>query len=195
MIEQLLEQAKHQWLNIGSVIFLLILIPIRMWTRDIALQKIKKKFDKNEYIVYEFGFRFNAEFFAPFLFGGITLELILSHDLPQIHLVISIACILILFFIIFLTSCSKYVITNKRFFCAPSFDFMYKFNKFIKFLCIKFFELNISDISSVTVKKSTIGILSLEINTKTCEKLPRLYFDNMDEIQSKINSQILLLNN
>lgn len=191
-MEFLIEQAKHQWLNVGSVLFLLILIPVRKWTRNIAFEKIKKQFIKDEYIIYEPQFSFVVEFFAPMLFGGVALELILSHEDIFVGIIMLVA--IIVFSCIFFTSCIKCVITNKRFFCIPSFNFMYE-NKLIKLLGIVFFELNIFEISSVKVKASSIGYRGLEIETRINKKPIRLMFENMDEIQSKIEDQILLLNN
>lgn len=191
MIEQILEQAKHQWLNVGSVIGLLIIIPIRSWTRNRALGKLKKQFSEDEYIVYEPSLPFIIEFFAPLQLGGSTLELILSHDLPPVHIAISIFFTIVVFFLIFWLSCIKYGLTNIRIFCVPSFDFMYKFKKL---LGVEFFELNISDINSVNQKKYPTGYIFLEIETKNGKKPLRLMFDNMDEIQSKIDDQILLSN-
>lgn len=188
ILRHLLEQARHQWLNIGSVVFLLILIPIRRWTRNIAFEKIKKKFDNDEYILIEPVIPFFVEFFGPFLFGGATLELILSPDKQPINLIISILFTLIMLFGIFLLSCSKYGVTNKRVFYIPSFDFMYKFKNFSWF---NFFEVGINDIKNIS-KKKYLGYFHLEIETKTNEKPIRLMFENIDEIKTEVNNQILL---
>lgn len=187
----LIEQAKHQWLNIGSVIFLLILIPIRRLMRNIAFEKIKKNFSKDEYIIIEPVIPFFVEFFGPFFFGGVTLELILSPDPEPINLTISIIFTLAISFMIFILSCSKYGLTNKRVFYVPSFDFMYKFKTFPG---ITFFDVNISDIKNISKKRYPIGYFYLEIETKTSKKPIKIMFDNMDEIETEINKQELLLN-
>lgn len=188
MIEQLLEQAKHQWLNIGAFAFLLILIPIRSWTRNLAFKKIEKTFSDDEIILVEPKIPFIVDFFVPSLFGGSALELILSHEDLPIILFIRILIVLALLFCVFLSVCTKYEITNKRVFCVPSFDFMYTFKKF---LGINFFELNLSDINSVKIKAPAMGYNGLEFENKNGEKSIRLIFDNMDEIKSKIDDLIL----
>lgn len=195
MIEQLLEQAKHQWLNIGSVIFLLILIPIRGWIRNIALEKIKKRFDEDEYIVYEPSFPFMVEFFAPFLFGGMTLELIVSHNNSFIVLSARIFLLLILYLYVFFPICIKYLITNKKIYAVPTFDFYYKLNNLFNLIKIKFFEINILDINNITIEHSWNGEVALKIKTKTEEDFPRLFLDKVNEIKSQIDNQIVISNN
>lgn len=191
MIEQLLEQAKHQWLNVGAIFFLLIIIPIRNWFRNIALKKIKDQFANDEYIIYEPNFPFIVDFFAPLLFGGMTLELILSLDDLLVGIMIFFA--LIVLFLVFLTSCTKYVISNKNFYCVPSFKFIYKLDKILALLECNFFKLDLSNIVSIE-NKICYGRWVLEIKTKDGNKFPRLCFENVLEVESKINNQIKSLN-
>lgn len=191
MIEQLLEQAKDHWLNVGAFAFLLILIPIRGWIRNIALEKIKKQFDKDEHVVYEPSLPFMIEFLAPFLFGGGVLELILSHDDFPILLGIRIFCALGLLLIIFLSICRKYLITNKKVYLIPTLKLNRVVLKLFEIIGIKFFELNISDINSVKSEASSLGTRGLEIETKTGEIMSRLVLDNVNETKFAIDSQMI----
>lgn len=198
MIEQLLEQAKHHFLNVGSIIFLLLLIPIRNWTRNMAVQKIEKKFEDGEYIIYEPNFIFTMEIFLPLLLGGSILELILSsssfpNSLPII-ISIRMIFILILSLFTFLVICTKYIITNKRFFVVASFDFIYKFNKLLKKLKGNFFEISISEINEVKIEKF-YGQELLKIESKNGVILPTLMVEEAQEIKFKIDNQIAMLNN
>lgn len=198
LLTHAIEQARHQWLNIGSVIFLLIVIPIRNWTRNIALDKIKSKFEEDEYIVIEPKPPFAVDFFAPLLLGGSILEMILeptvSSNSPYfIQYIILVKGISILFlslvlFALFIVSCTKFLLTNKRLFIEPSFDFMYKLNKLLSFFEYKFLELKLTDIDDIK-NESFYWQNVLKIETKNGEQVPRLVFDNMNEIKLEIDKQ------
>lgn len=198
IIQQILEQAKNHFLNVGSIIFFLILIPIRNWTRNKALEKIKKKFEDDEYIIYEPNFIFTMEIFLPLLLGGSILELILSsssfpNSLPII-IGIRIIFILILSLFAVLVICTKYVLTNKRFFAVASFDFIYKFDSLLKKFKGNFFEISILEINEVRIEKS-YGQELFKIELKNGVILPSLMVENAQETKFKIDNQIILSNN
>lgn len=195
MIEQLLEQAKHQWLNIGSVVFLLILIPVRGFIRARALNKIKKKFDDDEYIVYEPTIPSIIEYFAPFLFGGATLELILNHNIPFIHIIISALFTLFGLFVIFLSIYIKYIVTNKKVYFISTMN-LDIFNKLLKIIGIQFFEVNVIDIKNIEIKKFSLGTMILTIiKTKEEQPIELPLLENINETKTKINSLKLDINN
>lgn len=195
MFESLIEQARHQWLNVGSVVFLLALIPIRNWLRTRALEKVKKKFSDDEYIVYEPKLSPLIEYYVPFLFGGISLELFLNHNDIPIILFIRISCVITLLLILLLSLYKKYLITNKKFYVIATLNLGYSFDRLFNYLGIKLFELSFSDIKSINVETSSLGSVGLVIEVKSGDKVPKLFVENINEIKSVIDNQILELSN
>jgi len=135
-----------------------------------------------------------VEFLAPCLFGGIFLQLIISLDDSPIILGIRIFMVLTLFLPIFASFCRKYVITNKNFYLIPTFKLSNILIKLLNFLKVKFFKVRLSDISSIRVDKSPFGAVSVDIITQNGENMPRLAFETLDGLESKIDTQIILLN-
>lgn len=196
-LEKILEYTAEHWLNIGSIIFLLIIIPVRNWTRNKALEKIKTKLNEGEYIVYEPSTPiWVGDIFAPLLIGGIILQFILSsfifpdylNSLPLV-IIIKLMLIIIGSFCLFYICCSKYVITNQRILTEFTFDFMYKFKKLFDFFEFGVLNLNIANIENIEIKGYHGFLVIKPIDSN---KTYNLLFENTKKIKSIIEKQISL---
>ena len=172
MTPQELHSITFNYAIVSGIVFYIIYMILSYFLRKKALKKIENNLLEGEYIVYEaklgFLFKFLFIFGTGALFGGILLFFIypeiqyLAALVNRQFLPLDILAELVGMYIVFQTSCEKFVITNKRMIYAWTFNFLYFFKGFFG----RFDNINYTDIKNFNYENFLIINDSIYIDLK-----------------------------
>ncbi len=195
MEKEVLDQITLKMGLISGFIFLAIIIPLRIYWKKGALEKIKSTLIEGEEIIYRLNFSFVNDYIVPFGFGAFggmyILPFVLLKNITNIGLVnrTNLPCFIlaeIIYFIAVLYVASwEGVITNKKIRRPTAFLIFNQLGGKMNLLL----DLNLNEIESIKLEKYFSTKL-LKITTKNKQSYNFGGYKNMDKIKLQIDKLI-----